>query len=54
MGLFDRIFRAKFGITWFSSPDPLVRASLESIPAVVRAINLIAADIGRLPVRVFD
>lgn len=54
MGLFDRIFRAKFGITWFSSPDPLVRASLESIPAVVRAINLISADIGRLPVRVFD
>ena len=54
MGLFDRIFRLKFGITWFSSPDPLVRASLESIPAVVRATNLIAGDIARLPVKVFD
>lgn len=54
MGLFDRIFRLKFGITWFSSPDPLVRASLESIPAVVRATNLIAGDIARLPVAVHD
>jgi len=54
MGLFERIFRAKFGITWFSSPEPLVRASLEALPAVVRATNLIAGDIGRLPVRVFN
>ena len=54
VGLFDRIFRARFGITWFGSPEPLARATLESIPAVVRAINLISSDIARLPVVVHD
>jgi HK97 family phage portal protein len=54
VGFFDRIFRAKFGITWFGSPEPLVSQSLESIPAVVRAVNLISADVARLRVSVFD
>ncbi len=54
MGLLARFFGYKTGVAIYTRPEPLPAAPAESFPAVVRAINLIAADVARLEVKVSD
>ena len=54
MGFFSRFFGFKSGVAIYTRPEPIVTSPADAIPAVVRATNLISADIARLPVTVFD
>ncbi len=54
MGIFARFFGFKSGVAIYTRPEPIVASPADAIPAVVRATNLISADIARLPVSVYD
>ena len=54
MGLFARFFGFKTAVAVYTRPEPINAGPAEAIPAVVRATNLISADIARLPVMVHD
>lgn len=54
VGLFSRFFGFKSGVAIYTRPEPIVTSPADAIPAVVRATNLISADIARLPVTVYD
>ncbi len=54
MGLFARFFGFRSAVAVYTRPEPIVASPADAIPAVVRAVNLIAADIGRLHVNVHD
>ena len=54
VGLFSRFFGFKSAVVVYTRPEPIVSSPADAIPAVVRATNLIAADIARLPVTVYD
>ena len=52
MGLFARLFGYKTGVAIYTRPEPIASTPADALPAVIRAVNLISADIGRLEVRV--
>lgn len=54
MGIFARFFGFKSGVAIYTRPEPIIASPADAIPAVVRATNLISADIARLPVSVYD
>ena len=54
VGFFSRFFGFKSGVAIYTRPEPIVTSPADAIPAVVRATNLISADIARLPVTVYD
>jgi HK97 family phage portal protein len=54
VGIFARLFGFKSGVAIYTRPEPIVASPADAIPAVVRATNLISADIARLPVSVYD
>lgn len=54
MGLFARFFGYKSGVAIYTRPEPVAAAPIDALPAVVRATQLIAADIARLPIQVTD
>jgi len=54
VGIFARFFGFKSGVAIYTRPEPIVASPADAIPAVVRATNLISADIARLPVSVYD
>jgi HK97 family phage portal protein len=54
VGIFARFFGFKSGVAIYTRPEPIIASPADAIPAVVRATNLISADIARLPVSVYD
>jgi HK97 family phage portal protein len=52
--MFARFFGFKSGVAIYTRPEPIVSAPVDAIPAVVRATQLISADIARLPISVLD
>lgn len=54
MGLFSRFFGFRSGVAIYTRPEPIVAAPVDALPAVVRATQLISADIARLEVLVYD
>lgn len=50
MGLFARFFGYKTGVAIYTRPEPIASTPAEALPAVVRAVNLISADIARLEI----
>ncbi|MFZ4809399.1 MAG: phage portal protein [Hyphomicrobiaceae bacterium] len=52
--MFARWFGFKSGVAIYTRPEPIVSAPVDAIPAVVRATQLISADIARLPISVLD
>ena len=54
MGFFSRFFGFRSAVAVYTRPEPIVATPYDALPAVVRATNLIASDIGRLPVIVHD
>lgn len=54
MSIFSRIFGFKSAAVVYVGSQPVQPPSIATIPAVVRATQLISGDIGRLPFRVVD
>lgn len=54
MGFFSRFFGFRSAVAVYTRPEPIVATPYDALPAVVRATNMIASDIGRLPVMVHD
>lgn len=54
MSIFSRIFGFKNAAVVYVNGAPAVPPSIGTIPAVVRAIQLVSADLARLPFRVVD
>lgn len=54
VGLFSRFFGFRSGVVVYAWPPQLTPQSAASLPAVIRAVNLISADIARLPVHVYN
>ena len=54
VSLFARFFGFRSAVAVYHAPEPLISTPYDALPAVVRATNLISADIARLPVAVFN
>jgi HK97 family phage portal protein len=54
VGFFSRFFGFKSGVAIYTRPEPVMAGPADGIPAVLRATQLISADIARLTVNVYD
>ena len=54
VSIFARFMGFRSATVVYARPEPLVAPAISSLPAVVRATQLIAADIARLPFHVVD
>ena len=54
MSLFARFMGFRSATVVYARPEPLATPAINSLPAVVRATQLISADLARLPFSIID